>query len=79
MNDKNPSPDQQLDLSQKWEAAFRELLDQIYWVGYSEQLAKENLEAYQTEYFYFISLYDEPPPANDVEAAAEFISSIYKD
>ena len=71
MNDKNPIPDQHLDVSQKWEVPFRELLDQIYWVGYSEQLAKENLQAYQTQYFYFISLYDEPPPANDVETAVQ--------
>lgn len=58
----NTEPDQLLELSMKWEVPFRELLDQIYWSGYAEQLIEENPDAYQSEYFYFISLYDEPPP-----------------
>ena len=58
----NTEPDQLLELSQKWEIPFRDLLDQIYWPGYADQLIEENPDAYHTEYFYFISLYDEPPP-----------------
>ena len=58
----NTEPDQLLELLMKWEIPFRDLLDQIYWPGYSQQLLEENLEAYQLEYYYFISLYDEPPP-----------------
>lgn len=55
-------PDPQMQLSLKWESAFRDLQDQIFWPGYSLQLLEENPEDYQREYFYFISLYDEPPP-----------------
>ena len=64
MNNKkqNPKPDQQLELSMKWEHSFRELLDEVWWPGYSQQLLEENLEAYQLEYYYFVALYDEPPP-----------------
>ncbi len=48
---------------QKWEQPFRELLSEIYWPGYAENLARENPTAYQREYYYFISLYDyEPKP-----------------
>ncbi len=49
-------PNQHLELSQKWEVPFRELLDQIYWSGYSQQLFDEYPKAYQKEYFYFIAL-----------------------
>ena len=54
----NIEPDKLLELSQKWEIPFRDLLDEIYWPGYAERLASENPEAYQMEYDYFIQLYD---------------------
>lgn len=54
-------PDQQMKLSLKWEEAFRDLMDEIYFSGYSKQLLEENPVVYQKEYFYFIALYDEPP------------------
>ena len=47
-------------VSGKWEEAFREFMDQIYWEGYSQQLVKDDPEAYQREYYYFLALYDEP-------------------
>lgn len=53
-------PDKPLELSMKWEQAFRDLLDEIHFKGYSQQIIVEKPEEYQREYFYFISLYDEP-------------------
>ncbi len=55
-------PDRPLELSLKWENAFQDLLNEIYFEGYAQQLLVENPTAYQSEYYYFISLYDEPPP-----------------
>ena len=43
---------------QKWEIPFQELLDEIYWSGYSEALLETNPEAYAREYWYFIRLYE---------------------
>ena len=60
--EQNPKPDKTLQLSMKWRDAFEDLLDEIYFQGYSQQLFEEDNKAYQKEYFYFISLYDEPPP-----------------
>ena len=60
-HEQNPKPDDQLELSMKWEQAFRDILDDVWWPGYSQQLFEENPEGYQKEYFYFIALYDEPP------------------
>ena len=62
MNNKvsNPKPDP-LESLMKWEEAFQELLDQIYWKGYSQQLVRENPEAYKREYFYFRAIYDYSP------------------
>jgi uncharacterized short protein YbdD (DUF466 family) len=37
--------------------AFIEFLNQIYWEGYAEQLAKENPEAFQMEYTEFFTNY----------------------
>jgi len=51
-----------LETAQKWEEPFKNLLDEIWYPGYSQQLAEEKPEEYQTEYYYFISLYDEPLP-----------------
>ena len=51
-------PDQLLELSLKWEAPFRDLLNQIYWAGYAEQLLEKDPEGYNREYFYFIRTYD---------------------
>ena len=72
-------PDQLLELSMKWDIPFRELLDQIYWSGYAEWLLKENLEGYQTEYYYFIALYDEPPPTLNAEIFVIILEEIYFD
>ena len=49
------------EVSGKWEEAFREFMDQIYWKGYSQQLVQDDPEAYKREYYYFLALYDEPP------------------
>ena len=49
---------QQADLLQKWELPFRDLLDEIYFPGYAEQILEENPEYYQSEYEAFIRLYD---------------------
>ena len=61
-NEQNVNQDQLHESSLKWEIPFCELLDQIWGPGFSQKLREENLEAYQLEYYYFISLYDEPPP-----------------
>lgn len=45
---------------QKWEEAFRDLLDEIFFPGYSQRLFEEKPEAYQREYYYFIRIFDEP-------------------
>jgi hypothetical protein len=42
----------------KWEDAFCDLMDEIYFKGYSAQLLQEKPDAYELEYFYFITLYD---------------------
>ena len=44
--------------AQKWEEPFRELLDEIYWLGYAETLAEESTEIYCREYFYFMAMYE---------------------
>ncbi len=49
---------QQAELLQKWELPFRDLLDEIWWPGYSEQILQENPEYYQSEYEAFMRLYD---------------------
>ena len=36
---------------------FTELLDQIFWEGYTEQLAKENPQAFNIEYNDFLNNY----------------------
>jgi len=36
---------------------FIELLDQIFWEGYGEQLAKENPQAFNIEYNDFLNTY----------------------
>ena len=36
---------------------FIELLDQIFWEGYAEQLAKENPQAFNMEYNDFLNTY----------------------
>ena len=51
-------PDRALELSMKWEGAFQDLMDDIYHPGYATKLLLENPKGYQTEYYYFISLYD---------------------
>ena len=55
-------PDQEMKLKLKWEASFRDLLGDIFWPEYAQWLLENDPDAYQREYFYFISLYDEPPP-----------------
>ena len=51
----------------KWEEAFRDLLDEIYWKGYSEMLVAENPVAYQREYSYFMAMYDDTSSVLDAE------------
>lgn len=46
-----------IEVLQKWELPFRELMDQIYYTGFSEQLLIENPEDYHREYWYFIQIY----------------------
>ena len=58
--DQEPQPDKTLQLSMKWEASYRDLLDEIYYPGYSMQLVKEDPILYQKEYEPFIALYDGP-------------------
>lgn len=36
---------------------FIELLDQLFWEGYAEQLAKENPQAFNMEYNDFLNTY----------------------
>lgn len=43
---------------QKWEIPFQELLDEIYWPGYTIDLLENNPSAYEREYWYFIRIYD---------------------
>ena len=38
--------------------AFSEFLNQIYWDGYAEQLAKDNPAGFQMEYNGFINAYN---------------------
>lgn len=59
----NPNPidayeQQQAELLQKWELPFRDLLDEIWWPGYAEQIIQENPAQYQSEYEAFIRLDD---------------------
>ena len=53
-------PDRALEVSMKWERSFRDLMDEIYFPGYSEQLLNERPEDYKSEYYAFIRLYDGP-------------------
>lgn len=50
----------EVEPTQKWEQPFKDLLDEIFWSGYSEQLIKDDPRSYQREYFYFMQLYDSP-------------------
>ena len=43
--------------TQKWEEPFRNLLDEIYFPGYAEDLAKEHPEEFSRQYFYFLAQY----------------------
>lgn len=47
-----------IEVLQKWEQPFRELMDQIYFSGYSDQLLSEDPDTYHREYWYFIKIYD---------------------
>ena len=38
---------------------FIELLDQLFWQGYAEQLAKDNPVAFQVELAEFMNLYNQ--------------------
>ena len=46
-----------LQTVQKWLEPFCSLLDEIYWPGYAETLAKENPEEFNRQYFYFLAQY----------------------
>ena len=48
----------QMEVLQKWEQPFRDLMDEIYWPGYTQQLISDDPEAYNREYFYFMQLYN---------------------
>jgi hypothetical protein len=59
----NPNPidaneQQQAELLQRWEQPFRQLLEEIYYPGFVDQIIQENPEYYQSEYDAFIRLYD---------------------
>jgi hypothetical protein len=59
----NPNPidaneQQQAELLQKWELPFRDLLDEIYFPGYTKQLMQDDHEEYHRQYWYFINMYD---------------------
>ena len=47
-----------MEVLQKWEQPFRDLMDEIYWPGYTQQLISDYPEAYAREYYYFMKLYD---------------------
>ena len=53
-------PDKILQQSMKWEEAYKQLLDEIYYPGFAQQLIKEDPAHYQREYKAFIDLYDGP-------------------
>ena len=53
-------PDKKLQLSMRWESAYRDLMDDIYFPGYAKQLIEEDPSHYQREYEAFIELYDDP-------------------
>jgi len=59
-NTENSKPITNKENLRKWEEPFQDLLDEIYYPGYSTQLMEEDPENYQREYFYFITLYDSP-------------------
>ena len=46
------------DQQQKWEKPFQELLDEIYWTGYTDQMLEDRPQHYQDEFKSFISMYD---------------------
>jgi len=47
-----------MDVLQKWEEPFRELLDEIFYPGYTDYLLNNKPDDYAKEYFYFMALYD---------------------
>jgi hypothetical protein len=49
---------QQSDQLQKWELPFRDLLDEIYYLGYAAMIIVEYPEEYHRQYWYFIQMYD---------------------
>ena len=51
-------PVESMNVLQKWEGAFRDLQDQIWWPGFSEQLIEDDPARYQKEYEYFMLAYD---------------------
>jgi len=46
------------EVLQKWELPFRDLLDEIWWPGYADELLRDNPDEYAREYWYFIRIYD---------------------
>jgi hypothetical protein len=49
------------EVADRWQEPFDDLLDEIYWKGYSHHLVEESPETYQREFFHFIAQYDESP------------------
>lgn len=47
-----------IESNQRWREPFCELLDQIYFEGYSKKLAKENPFAFKLEFSSFLRIYD---------------------
>ncbi len=45
------------EICQKWEEPFQQLMDEIYWPGYSQHLLEINSNEYAREFFYFRVLY----------------------
>jgi len=56
-NDRVTAEEQQAQYL-KWELPFRQLLNEIYWDNYAEDLMENDPEAYAREYWYFIRIYD---------------------
>ena len=52
LNDEN-----QVDTTQKWDEPFADLLNEIYYLGYAKNLAKESPEEYSREFWYFVEIY----------------------
>ena len=46
-----------MQTNQKWIEPFMDLLNDIWWPKYAENLAKEDPEEFNRQYFYFLAQY----------------------